>query len=143
MGNVGLGYDSLESVAEIVKVVGKFTNASEKFNKTGDMILTSTILSDSMVETIHGTLESVGTALNIMMGVTVMLIIVSLVFIFYFIYEPETSATISNINNIVTLSLSMGIILSLIMIKVSFSGFNMILFDSMHGLIPTLKKGNI
>ena len=92
------------------------------------------------METIHGTLTSVGTALNIMMGVMVMLIIVSLVFIFYYISDPETSAHIANVNNIVTLSMSMGIILSLIMIKVSFSGLNMVLFDNMHGLIPTLKK---
>ena len=127
MGNAGSGYDSL---GDLVNVIGTVSNASEKFNKTGDMILTS----------FHGTLASVGVALNIMIGVMVMLIIVSLVFIFYYVSDPETSANIANVNNIVTLSLSMGIILSLLMIKVSFSGLNMVLFDNMHGLIPTLKK---
>jgi hypothetical protein len=135
MGNA----ESISNI-DIGKAINKLSNASENFNKTGDMLLTTTILSDTVSETIHGTLYSAGVALNIMIGVMVLLIVISSIFIFYFMADRETPANLANVNNIITFSLSTAIILSLILIKVAFSGLNMVLFNNMNGLIPNLKK---
>jgi hypothetical protein len=134
-------------VGKTMETIGDTVRDSTKFGKFAQSsakgMLNSVLVSETTTEIMHGTLASFNLALNIMVGCVVALIITSSIFVFYFIADPEASAKIANINNIVTLSLSMALVLSLIIVKTAFSGLNVVLFDYETGIIPYIKKMTI
>lgn len=124
------GLDNIDSMKALLGPISKLSDKTASFAR-------ATVLSTETINAMGETFSQVNSALSILVGVAVSMILLSSVFIFY---NAGAGSGAQLANNIATLILAILVVISLGMLKLTFYGVNTILFDETNGTLLALRN---
>jgi hypothetical protein len=98
--------------------------------------IVASVLSEKTLTGIREELNNVHLGISILMGVLVVMILISLVFLIYNAVHDTSGLA----NNIITLTLAIMVTISFAVLKGAFYGIDLLLFDNQTGAIRVMKN---
>lgn len=108
-----------------------------QFRGTTTKAMVDSVLSDATINSIHDIFLKINTGFNVLIGVIVLLIIISIALLIYSAISDPSPIQIAH--GAVALTLTLSVVVSFVILKLAFYGLDTILFENSSGVFRVVK----